>query len=333
MSGRRSLGGSLLLLLAICAVMLLVGVFDHNYYRLQLLTKAGVFAPAIIGFTLLMGTAGQISLGQAAFFGAGAYASAFLLVRLHAPFWLAFASAGVVGGLLGVVVGYSALRLRAHTLAMATAAFALLFPDAMREIPGLGGADGITRIPSPELLGFSFDTPRSLYFLVWVAVALTYLLALSLLASRVGRGLQALRDDPLAAGASGIPVAVYRIKIFVFSAVLAGLSGSLYASMQGGIFDQNFSVMLSIDMLIMAVVGGLGSIPGAVFGSIFIVYVPELGRRWEDYRLTAYGFLLILAIIFLPKGLAGLVDALTGRILGVFRFRRGPVEERIEGEH
>lgn len=325
----RSLKGPLVIMFLIFAVVVYFGILESNIYRLQLVTLAGVFTPAMIGFTVLMGTAGQISLGQAAFFGAGAYTSAFLLVKLHAPFWLSFIAAGVVGGLLGLVVGYSALRLRGYALTLATAAFGMLFPDVIREIPGLGGADGIIRIPSPQIFGFGFDNPRDFYFLVWGVAAISYLVSVSLLHSRVGRGLEALRDDWLAAAATGIPVSQYRIKIFVFSAVLAGISGSLYASMQGGIFDQNFSISLGLDMLVMVVIGGLGSIPGAMLGVLFITLVPELGRQWEDYRLTAYGLVLILAMIFMPKGLAGLGTSLFQRAVRTLRGNKLPTEGRV----
>lgn len=299
--------------------MVLFGLTTSSVYHLQLLTLAGIFAVVAIGLNLLMGSAGQISIGHAAFMGAGAYAAAALMQSLRTPWLLAALAGTAVAALLGAVIGYAALRLRGHFLALATLAFTMMFPDIVRTWQ----TGGYARIPAVNLLGYEPAQPRETYFVVWIIAGLAYVLGLSLLHSRAGRGMRALREDELAAAVAGVDTAAYKIRIFILSAALAGFAGAMFASEVGHISNTSFTVLLSADLLIMVVVGGLGSLPGAVLGAVFLSVVPELGREYERFRLTAYGLVLVVVIVFLPRGLAGLVDDATKLLARA--LRRGSV--------
>lgn len=303
---------------ALAVLILAFGITATSIYQIQLMTLAGIMAVAAIGLTLLSGGAGQISIGHAAFMGTGAYVAVGLMTALKLPWLLAALGGTLAAALLGVVLGYSALRLKGHYLALATLAFSMMFPDIVREIQ----TGGYSNVPPLNLFGYEPFHPRETYFVVWAATGVAYLLGMSLLASRAGRALRAVREDELAAGTTGVDVAGYKIRIFVFSAALAGFAGVLLASQVGHISNTSFTILLSADLLIMVVVGGLGSLPGAVLGAVFLTLVPELGRELERLRLTLYGLALVLVIVFLPRGLAGLATDL-GRLATRARSRPG----------
>lgn len=288
----------------ITLIILAFGLTSNSIYQLQLMTIAGIFALAAIGLNLLMGSAGQISIGHAAFVGTGAYVSAAMLHYLKVPWLVAALGGTVAAALLGLIVGYAALRLRGHFLALATLAVTMMFPDLIRQIQ----PDGFARIAPLNLFGYEPFHPRELYFVVWALAGLAYLLGVSLLSSRAGRGLRALREDELAASVTGVDTAAYKIKVFILSSALAGFAGAEFASYLGQITYSTFTIVLSGDFLIMVVIGGLGSLPGAILGATFLAVVPEFGREYEKFRLTAYGLVLVLVTVFLPRGLAGLVD-------------------------
>jgi ABC-type branched-subunit amino acid transport system permease subunit len=276
----------------------------QSAYWLGLLTLAGIYAVAAIGLTLLFGGAGQISLGHAGFLGIGGWMTAALTAERGWPFLASAALAIAVATGVGLLVGYGALRVEGHYLALATAAFGLLFAEIM----SLRLPLGIYAVPPIDVFGVDIGSPRALTVTVWAVVVAVYAFTRSLGTSRFGRSLAALRDDPLAAASSGIDIARAKIVVFGISAALGGLSGALFAPYQASITDVAFGFFLSVNLLIMVVIGGLGSPGGAVAGALFLVIVPELGRDYERVRLLAYGVLLVVAIAAFPGGLAGLVS-------------------------
>ncbi len=288
------------------SAVLLFANSGPSLYRIQLVTLAGIWAVAAIGLGLLLGGAGQISLGHAGFVGAGAWAVAVFTREQEWPFLLAAILAVVIATVIGFVLGYATLRLEGHYLALATLAFGLLFFEVMDTFL----VAGIYGVPALELFGWEARSARSLLLVVWVVVLLVYVAARSLVRSRFGRSVAALRDDPMAASSCGIDLSRTKISVFAIAAAVGGLSGALFAPYQTSVTDSSFGFFLSINLLMMVVVGGLRSPMGAIIGSLFLVIIPELGRSWEEYRLFAYGIVLVAVIVLLPDGFAGIGKSL-----------------------
>ena len=288
-------------------------------YPLQVLSIAGLTAMQAVGLNLLIGSTGQISLGQIGFAGAGAYLCGWLIKEAHWPFELGFLAGLLAAALLGVLVGFSALRLRGQYLAMATLAFGGIVFGLISELEITGGTLGMLRIPPISLFGHRFLSPQEKYLAIWFLTALVTASILSLLWSRVGRALAAIRDDEVVASALGVNVARYKISIFVIAAALSGASGALYGSYLGGVAPARFGVGESIALLIVVTVGGLGSIPGTIFAAIVLTALPEFMRQYEIYRPTVYAAILILLIIFFPGGLGRLLALADQLIIGFWR--------------
>ena len=301
----------LALLLAGIAVF---GLLSRQVYFLQLMSVTGIFALVAVGLNLLVGSAGQISLGQAGFFGVGAYTSALLLKFFHLPFVLGLVAGTFSAAVLGALVGYAALRLRGHYLAMATLAFGAIVFGLLEQFEFTGGANGLLDIPGVSLFGVAMSTPVRVYWVIWTVTGLVFGGVLSLQYSRVGRALTAVRDDEVAAATLGIPVAWLKIQVFTLAAALAGLAGGLYASYLTALIPSAFGIMTSMDLLIMVVVGGLGNVPGTILGVTALTILPEFGRQWEEYRLAAYGVVLVLLVLLFPGGLGDLVERLILRL-------------------
>ena len=287
---------------ALAVLILALGLTATSTYWLQVWTRAGIFAIAAIAITMLYGGSGQISLGHAGFLGIGAWASGYVTVTLGYGFIPAALLAITGATIAGAVIGYAALRLQGWFLSLGTSAFGLAVAETMRiRLP-----NGIFGIPPVELPGLVISTSRGTYWFVWLLVLLILVFISALTRSRFGRSLAALRDDPVAAASCGVNLARAKITVFCLSAALTGLAGALFAAYQGSVAERSFEFWVSIDILLMAVVGGLGVPLGAVFGSLFFTVLPETGRAWEDYRLFTFGVLIILVVVFLPRGLIGI---------------------------
>lgn len=325
MVGRQSF----LAFVGIVVAAALLGFLLDDAYFLRLGIYTAIFSIVAIGLNLLFGNAGQISLGHAGFFAIGAYGAAVLMKNFGVPFLGALVIAALAAAMVGMLIGYAALRLKGHYLAMATLAFGLIVFGLLVEVEYTGSTSGIIDIPPISLFGYEIVEPRGVYLFSWAVVAAIYLISLSLLSSRVGRALTAIREDELAAATSGIDVARYKIQVFTISAAYAGIAGAIYAAYMGLINPFSFGVGPSITFLMMIVVGGLGSVPGSVLGVAILTILPEFGREWENYRLAGYGVLLVLLIVFAPKGLAGILSGLASVVTPMLRLARGEtIEDR-----
>jgi branched-chain amino acid transport system permease protein len=312
MSGARRAGGVALTgLLAVALVLLPFALKDYRVYQLNLVL---VYAIAVLGLNLLTGTSGQISLGHGAFFAIGGYAAALLVERAGMPWWTAPPAAAALGFGAGVLMGFPALRLAGHHLALATFALALAVPQLLKFrhlAPLTGGAQGIVLAkPEPpfagQLFGRQLDSDRWLYMVTLAVTALLFALAWNLLRSRVGRALVAIRDHPLAASATGIYLARFKTLIFGVSAAYTAVAGALGALVVGFVSPDSYTVFLSISLLVGVVVGGLGSIAGAFFGAAFIQFVPNVANAAGPSAPWAlYGLLLIACMLLLPTGVMG----------------------------
>lgn len=291
----------------------------------------GVFAIVAVGLNLLLGYAGQVSLGQGAFFGIGAYTSALLTVKAGFPVWLGILAAVAVSALFGLLVA-PVLRLRGHYLAMATLGMAIIVFVLFRELTFLtGGNDGVRSIPDLAVPFFEASSKQAEYFFVWAVAIVVLVLCANLVRSRVGRALLALHQSEVAAEAMGVNVSGQKIRIFVLSAALGGLAGGIYAHLQGYIDPNMFFITLSISILTMVIVGGMESIWGAVAGAGLITFLPKIVEaipkwipdaprwveRYSNYEGLVFGLILVLTMVFMPSGITrGLSD--------MVRYRTSP---------
>ena len=275
-------------------------------FVLTLLVFVGIYIIVCTGLSLIFGYAGQLSLTQAAFYGIGAYASAILTTRYGAPFWMGLAAACVLPGLVAWALGAPILRLRHFYLAMATLAFseimAVLF---IQEVNITGGPTGITHVPAPSLFGWRIDTTAEFYYLVWILCIAVVAFSYNLIRSKYGRALRAIAENEVAASAMGVDVPAMMSLMFVLSAIFAGMAGSLYAHYVTFVSPDTFSVALSIMLVIMVAVGGVNSLWGAVLGAVFITVLPSLLGGYRQYAMLVYGLILVLALMFMPNGIAG----------------------------
>ena len=326
---KRDYLGLLSLALLVAAVPL---VMDNEYY-LGILAFTALNCLAAIGLSLLMGYAGQISIGHAAFIGVGAYVSALFTVKLGWAVWPAMGAGVFVSILLAYGLGVPALRLKGHYLAMATLGFGAIVHVVLVAATGItGGPEGISEIPSLSLFGWTIDTDMRFYFVSWGAVVLGLLLSLNLIHSRVGRALRSIHGSEDAAGSIGVDTSRYKIRVFALSAAFASVSGSLYAHYVSYIDPGPFDVMHSVLLVTMVAVGGMSRIWGAVLGAVLLSILPEglaafadafafIGIAYEpDYDVLVYGAILLAIMLFLPGGLfaaaADLVDRLLNRAAG-----------------
>ncbi len=320
-SNLRSFAVPGVLLLAIITF----SIVTDSLYRYQLGTLAGIYAVGAIGLGLLLGGSGQISLGHAGFVGAAAWAVGVFTREQGWP-WLLAAAIGIfIATIVGLILGYAALRLEGHYLALATLAFGLLFFEFMDTFL----TAGIYGVPPIDVFGIELSSAKTLFGAVWVIVILCYLGSRSMLTSRFGRALAALRDDPLAASSTGVNLARTKITVFAISAALGGLSGALFAPYQASVTDTSFGFFLSFNLLMMVIIGGMRSPAGPIVGSLFLVIVPEFGRQWEEYRLLGYGVVLVAVIVLFPGGITSLGQRLRRRPESA-PFAAAPVTHALE---
>ena len=308
---------------ALLVVALVLLPFLVKNYRVFQFNLVLVYAVAILGLNILTGFNGQISLGHGAFYAFGAYTAAIMMDKMGAPYWTTLPVAGAVCFAFGFLVGFPALRLAGHYLALATFALALAVPQLLKykKIEGwTGGVQGIV-LSKPDapfefsLFGQPLSPDRWLYFFTLLATAIMFLLAWNLLRGRVGRALIAIRDHPIAATAMGINLPMFKSLAFGVSAGFTGVAGALGAIAVAYVSPDSFTVTLSIFLLVGVVVGGLASIPGAIFGAIFIQFVPNISDQISKSAPAAiYGILLIGLMYLMPTGVMGMVQRVWARL-------------------
>jgi len=278
-------------------------VLGNNYY-LMALNIAALNVMIVIGLNLLMGYAGQISLGHAAFFGLGAYLSAILTTTYGFPAWPTILCAMAVTAGIAYLIGIPTLKLEGHYLVMATLGFNVIVYIVMIQLSAVtGGPSGFAGIPSLRIGGFAFDSDRRIYYLLWSISIGILSLSLNLIRSRAGRAMAALSHNEIAARCTGIDTETYKVKIFVISAAMASLAGSLYAHYITFISPGSFSIFFSLQAVTMVLVGGMGSLWGSVFGAIFLSLLPEVLHGVKEYNVLVYGFILMAVLMYFPKGL------------------------------
>ena len=288
-----------------------------NNYFLQVTNLAMIFAVMTLSLNILSGCTGLMSVGHIAFYGIGAYTSAILTTEYGVPVFLGFLMAGVVSALGSLLLGLPTMRLRGMYFAVATLAFGEVVYQLIVNLVDLtGGTRGITGIPSPEIFGMIIRRPGHYYYLCFVILILTIICCRNLINSRPGRAMLAIRENDIAAEAMGVNIVWYKLVSFMVSAFFAGVAGALYAHQVRYISPETFASAESSAVLAMMVVGGIGSISGAVLGGMGLTVLPEFLRGFGNVRLVVYGAAVVSIIIFAPKGLGGLIEWLDNFLCG-----------------
>ena len=280
-------------------------------YTMQILVNIGIGIILALGLNIIVGLTGQLSLGHAAFMSVGAFSGALLTIKTGMPFYLTILLSGLITAAVAAAIGWPILRLTGDYLAICTLGFAEIVKVVFLNLEITNKALGLT-VPTPK-------TALPMPVTVLIVVCLTIIASAFIQNSRFGRALKAIRDDEIAAESMGINIARYKVQSFAVSAFMAGTGGCLYAHFLGYINPSDFGFLKSIDMLSMIVLGGLGSIPGAVFGASILSAAPEFLRFMSQYRMLVYGALLVFLMVFRPNGLLGGVNfaGLVLRKLGV----------------
>jgi branched-chain amino acid transport system permease protein len=296
-------------LVAALAIAALPMVLTGSYWQTNL-TVCAINVLLALGLDFILGYAGQLNLGQSAFYGLGAYVSTLLVTRLGVPFWAAFAAGVAFAGLAGMILALFAVRLRGHYLAIASLGFAVItYQILLNWISLTQGPLGIYAIPAPPSIAIpglpviSFRNPVALFYLVAGFTLLVYFILDRLVRSPIGETLTAIREDDISAASLGINAAAWKAFAFGVGAAVAGAAGCFYAAFVGTLVPDAFFITESFTILSMVIVGGMGTLIGPVWGAILLTLLPELLRDFGDLRLVVYGAALTLVVLFMPGGL------------------------------
>jgi ABC-type branched-subunit amino acid transport system ATPase component/ABC-type branched-subunit amino acid transport system permease subunit len=316
---RRAASLPRVLVFAAYAVLLPLPLILRNYYLIRAGGSVGIYLILAAGLSIVAGQAGLLDLGYAGFYGIGAYVYALLAspkFGLHSAFVPAAAASALAAALAGLAVSLPTLRLHGDYLAMVTLGFGqivrILLNNMDRPINITNGPNGIVAIDPPRILGFTFSSLESSYILIWVFALIILAGIARIVGSKTGRAWNALREDETAAACMGVNVRRYRVSAFVTAAAIAGFAGALFASWQGAVFPQNFTMSETIALYCMAILGGIRSIPGIMLGVLILQVLPEVLRAYSIYRMLIYGFALVLLAVFRPQGLIGQGERLVG---------------------
>ncbi len=330
-ASERRLGGltlpawQRLLTIGVVIAALVLPLLVKNFTVFQL-TLVMVYSIAILGLNLLTGINGQFSLGHSAFYAIGAYTTAILMDRFGVPYALTLPVAGLVCLVAGFLFGLPALRLEGLYLALATFALAVATPQLLKLSlfeHWTGGVQGIVIVKPDAPFGLPLSQDRWLYYFTLIVLILMFAAATRLVSSRTGRALKAIRDNPLAAKAMGIDTALYKSLAFGVSALYTGVAGSLGAIVVQFVAPDSFTFFLAVSFLVGLVVGGVGWIPGALIGGVFVMFVPNLAEQVsKGLAWAVYGVILILVIYLMPTGAAGFVRLVAGRVARLMSSNR-----------
>lgn len=297
-------------------------LFVPDYY-LTILNLVGIAVVGALGLNILLGLTGQISIGHAAFMSVGAYTAANLATRLDLPFWITLPAGGLLAAAIGVVVGFPSVRIKGLYLAISTLAAQFIIDWFIVHTPAIsGGFQSSIQVPRPSVFGHTLETQRELYMFILVIATIAIIMALNLARSRIGRAFIAIRDQDIAAEIIGINVRRYKLIAFAISSFFAGVTGVLYTYYSGVANNEFFPLTVSIDYLAMVIIGGMGSVLGAMFGAAFVTLLPigidlslsaigpyifenqgVLSSVKSHMRLILFGGLIMFFLVVEPDGL------------------------------
>ena len=292
--------------LAIIVMMALLPLAISNTYYIQVLVFIGIYIILTLSLNLLNGYVGLLSIGHAAFYGIGAYASAKLVMDAGLPFPLAMLGAGAVAGFFGYLIAKPTLRLSGIYMTLATLGFNMIFFLVLQNwMSFTNGPLGIMDIPSPSIFGYAIESRLQYYYLIFFLVLLTIFSMQRLMTCRFGRALVSIRENELAAEATGVHTTRYKIQAFVLAAFYAGIAGSFYAHFVKFISPDSFYIYESFILLAMLAFGGQGNLAGPVVGAAVLIIIPELFRFLQEYRMLVYGGILVVMMLVRRQGLLG----------------------------
>jgi branched-chain amino acid transport system permease protein len=293
--------------LGLGAILLLtLPMFLKSGYVLHMIISIIIYVPLALSQNLITGFAGMLTMGQAAFYGLGAYTSALLVMRLGAPWPVAFLAAGLVTCISGIVVGFPCLRVGSDYLTLMTIGFGAIFSAvATNWVPVTRGSMGLPGVPPPSIGSFVFNTPISIYYLYLGVAVACYFFMHRLTRSHIGRALIAIREDEIAASTMGINLAYYKVLAFAFGALWAGFAGSMLAHFLNFVGPQSFTLDESLLHVQIAILGGFGSLPGSVIAAAIMVSLPQIFQDIYQYRMLLNGVLLLMLMAWRPQGLMG----------------------------
>ncbi len=307
----------LLLVLFVAAAAVVPLVFASGYQLFQL-TLVVAYALSVLGKNLVTGYGGQVSLGQGAFYAVGAYTAAILMEHFSVPYWATLPVAAVTTGIVGLALGLPALRLGGLYLALVTFALAVAVPQLLKYKlfeDWTGGVQGIVLMKPDAPFGLPLDPDQWVYLFTLAVGVVLFIAATNLVRSRIGLALMAIRDQPLAAEAMGVELSRYKTLTFGFGALFTGVGGALGAIAVGFVSPDSFSIALSLTLFVGMVIGGAASISGAVYGALFIVFMPNFAEQISKAVPGAiFGVILILFMFFAPGGIASLLAAQMRRL-------------------
>ncbi|MEO9136783.1 MAG: branched-chain amino acid ABC transporter permease [Casimicrobiaceae bacterium] len=287
--------------------LLLQLIGERQVYWLFVVSELFIFAIVAISLDLLMGRSGQISLGHSGFVALGAYAAAILNERFGMGLLGGALAGGLLAGLASLLLGLPAARLRGHYLGIVTLGFGIAIDQIALKWDTLTGGDQGVHLHKPMLLGLDVGTPVRMYYVALVALVVAALLVWSLTRTRIGRAFAAIKDSEIAAAAMGVPVARTKVLAFMCSAFLAGVAGGIYAFLTGFVAPEDFGIDSSLLFFAMVVIGGMGSIPGAIGGAVVVDAVKNAAATVSGLSLTILGGMIVLVVVFFPGGLKALL--------------------------
>ncbi|MEQ8366903.1 MAG: branched-chain amino acid ABC transporter permease [Roseicyclus sp.] len=300
------------------AVLLVVPVIVPGY-MVYILCAIGIYYIVGLAMNVLVAQAGQISIGHAAFWALGAYGAAVLVTRYNVPFEVAILCGGLLAAVFGFLVAIPAMRVQGHYLAIATLAFSMVVERTLHEWESVTGGRSGMFVPRPSVIGTELVDDRSYYYvIVLISLIFTWMIY-NLQRAPSGRALQALKLSPTAASSCGVNRRGSLVTVFVLSAFMTGISGGLFAHLVGYLSVSSFTLAVSLSFITMIVIGGAGRLAGAYIGAAFVVLMPEFMRGLAEAQMVVYGVVLILVILFLPEGLAGI----PGRIKSLLSRTQG----------
>ena len=292
-----------------CVALVPLPFFLNNAYTQFVVNVMAINIILAVGLNIVKGFAGQVTVGHVALMAIGAYSSAVVSTMLGFPFWIALPTAMLITAGAGALVGIPSLRLEGAYLALATLGLAESVRIFISGTDFLGAAVGFENIPPPYIGSHSLGGHRSYYYVVMPAALLGLYFSFSILSSDIGRAFKSIREDPLAAAASGVNVPKYKVIAFVISALYAGCAGSLMAHMAPGfLHPNNYTIVEMVTLLLMVVFGGIGHIWGGVVGAIVVTIIDDFTRDYYTYRMLMFGMVIVLVVIFMPRGIGGIID-------------------------
>jgi len=317
MIGKKMNRISIISMLALIFLVIVMPRFLNSYY-LSIFTTIAIYGIVAQGLNILLGFTGQISIGHAGFMAIGAYMTGYVVKHWTQQIIVVWILVILSTALIGFALGYICLRLKGPYLALATIGFMIIIQRiAMAWTPVTGGPDGILAIKPLAIGSFLFDSKPLQYFLSMATLAIVLVAMKFLRESRVGRAMLAVRDDELGSRLSGVNATQYKVMAFVISAVLGGISGSLFAVTTRAIFPNFFGITLSSQLMMIQVIGGIGSIPGVTIGTLLVVGSFEMFRGLREYQMILFCVLVILSILYMPQGIIGLINKGLRKFFGV----------------